>query len=83
MGAKLFGMRRFNNFLLIDATDRSKISGDQKRFFKSEKKTICMQPLHLLKKLLYFVLSNFLFKPNKQEKTKVHFLCGAKFIQKF
>ena len=22
-----------NNFLLIDATDRSKISGDQKRFF--------------------------------------------------
>ena len=23
----------FNNFLLIDATDRSKISGDQKRFF--------------------------------------------------
>ena len=29
MGAKLF----FNNFLLIDATDRSKISSDQKRFF--------------------------------------------------
>jgi len=23
----------FNNFLLIDATDRSKISNDQKRFF--------------------------------------------------
>ena len=23
----------FNNFLLIDATDRSKIIGDQKRFF--------------------------------------------------
>ena len=23
----------FNNFLLIDATDRSKISSDQKRFF--------------------------------------------------
>ena len=23
----------FNNFLLIDATDRSKISGDQKRLF--------------------------------------------------
>ena len=23
----------FNNFLLIDTTDRSKISGDQKRFF--------------------------------------------------
>ena len=23
----------FNDFLLIDATDRSKISGDQKRFF--------------------------------------------------
>ena len=23
----------FNNFFLIDATDRSKISGDQKRFF--------------------------------------------------
>ena len=23
----------FNKFLLIDATDRSKISGDQKRFF--------------------------------------------------
>ena len=23
----------FNNFLLTDATDRSKISGDQKRFF--------------------------------------------------
>ena len=26
-------MRRFNNFLLIDATDRSKIRSDQKRFF--------------------------------------------------
>ena len=25
----------FNNFLLIDATDRSKISSDQKRFFSS------------------------------------------------
>ena len=34
MDAMLFGMRRvFNNFLLIDATDRSKISSDQKRFF--------------------------------------------------
>ena len=33
MGATLFGMRRIFNFLLIDATDRSKISSDQKRFF--------------------------------------------------
>ena len=31
--ATLFGMRRFYNFLLIDATDRSKISSHQKRLF--------------------------------------------------
>ena len=32
MDAAFFGMRVvFNNFLLIDATDRSKISSDQKR----------------------------------------------------
>ena len=31
----------FNNFLLIDATDRSKISGDQKRFFIA----LCLYPL--------------------------------------
>ena len=29
----LFILKNFNNFLLIDATDRSKISSDQKRFF--------------------------------------------------
>ena len=33
MDAKLFSLSRFNNFLLIDATDRSKISNDQKRIF--------------------------------------------------
>ena len=34
MAAKLFCMERlYNHFLLIDATDRSKISCDQKRFF--------------------------------------------------
>ena len=33
MDAAFFGMRVvFNNFLLIDATDKSKISSDQKRF---------------------------------------------------
>jgi len=36
-GGMLFGMYDvwdfFNNFLLIEATDRSKISSDQKRFF--------------------------------------------------
>ena len=31
MGSSFFGISRFNNFLLIDATDRSKISSDQKR----------------------------------------------------
>ena len=30
---KLYERYVFNNFLLIDATDRSKISGDQKRLF--------------------------------------------------
>ena len=33
MDTTFFGINRFNNFLLIDATDRSKISSDQKRFF--------------------------------------------------
>ena len=33
MDATSFGMSCFNNFLLIDATDRSKISSDQKRLF--------------------------------------------------
>ena len=33
MDAAFFGVSRFNNFLLIDATDRSKISSDQKRLF--------------------------------------------------
>ena len=33
MAAKLFGMRRIQQFSPIDATDRSKISSDQKRFF--------------------------------------------------
>ena len=33
MGATFFGMNCFNNFLLIDATNRSKISSDQKRLF--------------------------------------------------
>ena len=31
--ATFFSMSRFNNFLLIGATDRSKISSDQKRLF--------------------------------------------------
>ena len=31
----------FNNFLLIDVTDRSKISSDQKRFFIA----LCLYPL--------------------------------------
>ena len=33
MDATFFSMSRFNNFLLIGATDRSKISSDQKRLF--------------------------------------------------
>ena len=33
MDAAFFDVSRFNNFLLIDATDRSKISSDQKRLF--------------------------------------------------
>ena len=33
MDTTFFGIVVFNNFLLIDATDRSKISGDQERFF--------------------------------------------------
>ena len=32
-GCYLFGMSSFNHFLLIDATDRSKISSDQTRLF--------------------------------------------------
>ena len=34
-------MLQFLNFLLIDATDRSKISSDQKRFFIA----LCLYPL--------------------------------------
>ena len=37
----------FNNFLLIDATDRSKISGDQKRFFIA----LSLYPLSFLRTL--------------------------------
>ena len=33
MDTTFFGIIVFNNFLLIDATDRSKIRSDQKRFF--------------------------------------------------
>ena len=33
MDTTFFGISRLNNFLLIDATDRSKISSDQKCFF--------------------------------------------------
>ena len=33
MDVTFFSISRFNSFLLTDATDRSKISGDQKRFF--------------------------------------------------
>ena len=33
MYAAFLGVSRFNNFLLIIATDRSKISSDKKRFF--------------------------------------------------
>ena len=36
MDAKFFSMSRFNNFLLIDGTDRSKISNDEKRIFLLE-----------------------------------------------
>jgi len=37
----------FNNFLLVDATDRSKISGDQKRFFSHKAYT----PFHFSRTL--------------------------------
>ena len=33
MDSTFFGISRFNNIFLIDATDRSKISSDQKRLF--------------------------------------------------
>ena len=37
----------FNNFLLIDATDRSKISSDQKRFFIA----LSLYPFHFSRTL--------------------------------
>ena len=48
----------FNNFLLIDATDRSKISSDQKRFFIA----LAYTPFHFsrtlpLKKIFAFFFS--------------------------
>ena len=46
----------FNNFLLVDATDRSKISSDQKRFFIA---------------LSLYPLSFFANTPFKEENTKI------------
>ena len=37
----------FNNFLLIDATDRRKVSGDQKRFFIA----LSLYPFHFSRTL--------------------------------
>ena len=43
----------FNNFLLIDATDKSKFSSDQKRFFIA----LSLYPFHFSRKLpLNYVL---------------------------
>ena len=49
MDATFFGMSRFKNFLLIDATDRSKISSDQKRLFFA----VILYPLSFFAKTLF------------------------------
>ena len=55
MDAKLFGIWEvFNNFLLIDATDRSKISGDQKRFFI----VLSLYPLSFFANTAFNVMKN-------------------------
>ena len=51
----------FNNFLLIDATDRSKISSDQKRFFIA----LSLYPFHFSRTLplrvtIYFTIKGSL-----------------------
>ena len=55
MGATLFGMRLFINFLLIDATDRSKISSDQKRFFIA----LSLHPLSFFANTPFNLLNGF------------------------
>ena len=54
-----------NNFLFIDATDRSKISGDQKRFFI----TLSLYPLSFFTNTPFNEKSaNFEFYNNKEKK---------------
>ena len=56
--ATFFSLSRFNNFLLIDATDRNKISSDQKRLFFA----VSLYPFHFTRTLplterIYLVVS--------------------------
>ena len=57
----------FNNFLLIDATDRSKFSGDQKRFFIA----LSLYPFHFSRTL---PLTNFPSGLSSREITNVRIL---------
>ena len=52
----------FNNFLLIDATDRSKISSDQKRLFLA----LCLYPLS------FFANTPFKFDLKHEVQHKLH-----------
>ena len=56
----------FNNFLIIDATDRSKISSDQKGFFIA----LCLHTLSFFIVLLKIYLSSF--SPTLQIKPPKH-----------
>ena len=49
----------------------------------STRKNILYATLTPLEKIIIICTVQFLFKTNQQENTEVHFLCGAKFIQKF
>ena len=55
MDTTFFSESRFNNFLLIDATDRSKIRSDQKRL-----SIVVTRTLPTMKKRMFFI-KNWLF----------------------
>ena len=59
----------FNNFLLIDATDRSKISSDQKRFFIA----LSLYPLSFFANTPFKFEEKYTFSKDKQDWTEVTF----------
>ena len=65
----------YNNFLLIDATDRSKISGDPKRFFIA----LSLYPFHFSRRLP--LISNIFVNFLRHEKGIDHFMKSSSDVQ--